>query len=90
MRIKQWSPEARAEAIKDHFRTKDEAKYGGGRPSSEDVWESRDDLVEPGAAFRKPFDPPITDDKEFERQEAGRRQWLRELDDERKRREGKL
>ncbi|KAK3990503.1 hypothetical protein QBC44DRAFT_325231 [Cladorrhinum sp. PSN332] len=89
MRTKSWSPEARAEAIKDHFRTKEQAKYDGGKPSSEDVWESRNSLVEPGTAFKKPFDPPITDDGEFERQEAKRRKWLRDMDDERKMREGK-
>ncbi|KAK4224962.1 hypothetical protein QBC38DRAFT_484278 [Podospora fimiseda] len=89
MRTKSWAPEARAEAIKDHFRKKEEQKYGGGNPSSEDVWESRDSLVEPGTAFKTPFDPPITDDREFERQEEARRQWLRDLDEERKRNEGK-
>ncbi|KAK4167290.1 hypothetical protein QBC43DRAFT_311501 [Cladorrhinum sp. PSN259] len=89
MRIRSWAPENRAEAIKDHFRQKETAKYDGGKPSSEDVWESRDKLVEPGTAFKKPFDPPIKDDREFERQETQRRQWMREMDNERRRSEGK-
>ncbi|KAL2140020.1 hypothetical protein VTI28DRAFT_4328 [Corynascus sepedonium] len=79
MRTKSYSPELRAEAIREHYRAKEEAKYGAGRPSSEDVWESRDERVAPGTAFKKSFDPPIVDDAEFQRADAERRRRIREM-----------
>jgi hypothetical protein len=81
MRTKSYPPEQRTAAIRDHYRKKEEAKYGGGRPSSEDVWESRDERVPPGTAFRTPFDAPIVDDAEFQRQENERRRAIREAMD---------
>ncbi|KAL2155602.1 hypothetical protein VTH82DRAFT_344 [Thermothelomyces myriococcoides] len=78
MRTRSYPPELRAEAIREHYRAKEEAKYGGGRPSSEDVWESRDERVPPGTAFKKSFDPPIVDDAEFQRVDAERRRRIRE------------
>ncbi|KAK1761496.1 hypothetical protein QBC47DRAFT_370270 [Echria macrotheca] len=78
MRTKSFSDEARAEAIKAHYRAKEEAKYGGGQPSSEDVWESRKELVAPGTAFQAKFDPPIADDLEFQKSELERRRRIRE------------
>jgi hypothetical protein len=79
MRTKSYSPEMRAEAIKAHYRAKEEAKYGGGKPSSEDVWESREERVPPGTAFQAKFEPPIMDDAEFQRMDAERRRRIREM-----------
>ncbi|KAK0670889.1 hypothetical protein QBC41DRAFT_316732 [Cercophora samala] len=79
MRTKSWDPQLRAEAIKDHFRKKEAAKYGHGQPSSEDIWESRDKMVEPGTTFNKSFDPPIKDDAAFEREDQETRKKIREF-----------
>ncbi|KAK5661018.1 hypothetical protein OQA88_12397 [Cercophora sp. LCS_1] len=78
MRTKSYSPEMKAEAIKAHYREKEKNKYGGGKPSSEDVWESRDSLVKPGTAFTKPIEAPVVDDDEFQRLDAERRRSIRE------------
>ncbi|KAL2018766.1 hypothetical protein VTK56DRAFT_394 [Thermocarpiscus australiensis] len=78
MRTKSYGPELRAEAIRAHYRAKEEAKYGAGKPSSEDVWESRDERVAPGTAFREQFEPPIVDDEQFQREDAERRRKIRE------------
>jgi hypothetical protein len=77
MRTKSYSPELRAEAIKEHYRAKEEAKYGGGKPSSEDIWESREERVAPGTAFNKPYVPPAVDDAEAQMIEAERRRRIR-------------
>ncbi|KAK3392234.1 hypothetical protein B0T20DRAFT_487682 [Sordaria brevicollis] len=52
MRTKSFSPEMKAEAVRDYYRKKEEAKYGAGQPSSEDVWESREKRVEWDSEFR--------------------------------------
>lgn len=78
MRTRTYPPEARAEAIKEHYRAKEARKYGGGKPSSEDIWESREERVPPGTAFREPFEPPVVDDKAYRREDAERRKRLRE------------
>ncbi|KAL2259198.1 hypothetical protein VTK26DRAFT_7202 [Humicola hyalothermophila] len=80
MRTKSYSPAMRAAAIQAHYRAKEEAKYGGGRPSSEDVWESREERVPPGTAFRGGFgeEVPVLDDAELQRLDAERRRRIRE------------
>ena len=78
MRTKNYGPEARAEAIRAHYRAKEEAKYGGGQPSSEDVWESRKEMVPPGTAFRGTFGAPIQNDQEYRKIDAERRRRIRE------------
>ncbi|KAL2133450.1 hypothetical protein VTI74DRAFT_2336 [Chaetomium olivicolor] len=88
MRTKSYSPEMKAEAIKAHYRAKEEAKYGGGKPSSEDVWESREERVEPGTVFVKKFEPPVVDDDEFNRVDAENRRRIREMVEERERNGG--
>jgi len=55
MRTKSYPPEAKAEVIREHYRAKEKAKYDGGSPSSEDIWESRKELVPPGTAFQTKF-----------------------------------
>ncbi|KAH8892493.1 hypothetical protein GQ53DRAFT_646475 [Thozetella sp. PMI_491] len=77
MRTRSFAPELRAAAIKEHYRAKEAAKYGGGQPSSEDVWESRDKLVAPGSVFNHKFDMPDTDDAQFQRDELRRRREVR-------------
>lgn len=56
MRTKSYSGEMREKAIRAHYRNKDYAKYGPGKPSSEDIWDSRDDLVQPGSVFTEPIE----------------------------------
>ena len=77
MRTKSFAPEQKAAAIRAHYREKEEKKYGGGRPSSEDVWESRKEMVPPGSAFQTKFDPPIESDEEYQRADAERRRKIR-------------
>lgn len=78
MRIKSFSPEMRTAAIKAHFRAKEHAKYGlPGKPSSEDVWESRDEPVPPGTAFTARFEAPRESDAEFQLKELERRKRVR-------------
>ncbi|KAK4156359.1 hypothetical protein C8A00DRAFT_30750 [Chaetomidium leptoderma] len=80
MRTKSFSAEMRAAAVQAHYRAKEETKYGApGRPSSEDVWESRAERVAPGTAFQAKFEPPIVDDAEFQRVDAERRRRIREM-----------
>lgn len=56
MRTKSYSAEMREKAIKAHYRNKEYAKYGPGKPSSEDIWESRLEKVAPGSVFTEPID----------------------------------
>lgn len=51
MRTKSYSGEMRENMIRAHYRNKEHAKYAAGKPSSEDVWESRDEKVQPGSVF---------------------------------------
>ncbi|RBQ71456.1 hypothetical protein FVER14953_00721 [Fusarium verticillioides] len=57
MRTKSYSPEMREKAIRDYYRAKEFTKYGPGKPSSEDVWESREDKVPEGTVFNEPVEP---------------------------------
>ncbi|SPJ93253.1 uncharacterized protein FTOL_13859 [Fusarium torulosum] len=56
MRTKGYSAEQREKAIKEHYRAKEFVKYGPGKPSSEDVWESRDEKVPEGTTFNAPVE----------------------------------
>ncbi|KAJ4388471.1 hypothetical protein N0V85_007523 [Neurospora sp. IMI 360204] len=79
MRTKSFSPEMKAEAVKEYYRKKEEAKYGGGQPSSEDVWESRERRVEWDSEFRQSWEGPgQVSDEEFKRMEVERRRQIRE------------
>jgi hypothetical protein len=78
MRTRSYSKEMRAEAIRAHFRAREAAKYGPGKPSSEDIWESRDEKVIPGTAFKQSFDMPEETDKEWQVQEIERRRVVRQ------------
>lgn len=78
MRTKSYSAESRAAAVRAHFRAREAERYGPGRPSSEDVWESRDGKVEPGTAFNERFDGPEEDDREWQVREIERRRAVRD------------
>ncbi|KAF4973407.1 hypothetical protein FSARC_301 [Fusarium sarcochroum] len=56
MRTKGYSAEQREKAIREHYRAKEFTKYGPGRPSSEDVWESREDKLPVGTTFNEPIE----------------------------------
>ncbi|KIL94808.1 hypothetical protein FAVG1_01739 [Fusarium avenaceum] len=56
MRTRGYSAEQRQKAIKEHYRAKEFIKYGPGKPSSEDVWESRDEKVLEGTTFNAPVE----------------------------------
>ncbi|KAF5021995.1 hypothetical protein F66182_5952 [Fusarium sp. NRRL 66182] len=56
MRTKSYSAEMREKAIRDHHRAKEFTKYGPGKPSSEDIWESRGEKVPIGTAFNEPIE----------------------------------
>lgn len=83
MRTKSFSPEMKAEAVRDYYRKKEEAKYGNGQPSSEDVWESREKRVEWDSEFRQGWERGVggmggVSDEEFKRRELERRRMIRE------------
>ena len=80
MRARAWRPEQKAAAIQEHYRQKEERKYGGGKPSSEDVWRSREEKVAPGTAFTMRLEdtPSNTTDEEQIRNDMERRRKLRE------------
>ena len=73
MRAKNYTGEVKENMIRQHYRNKAYAKYGNGKPSSEDVWESREAKLPPGSAFSEKFDPPTVGDYEWRRSEAERR-----------------
>ncbi len=78
MRTRSHGPEAKAEAIREFYRAKEATKYGADRPSSEDVWESRDHKIEKGSAFNERFDLPTVDDAQLQREEMARRRETRQ------------
>lgn len=56
MRTKSYSGEMREKMIRAHYRNREYAKYGPGKPSSEDIWESRSEKVEPGTVMADKID----------------------------------
>ncbi|KAH7197161.1 uncharacterized protein B0J16DRAFT_313488 [Fusarium flagelliforme] len=56
MRAKGYSTEQRERAVREHYRAKEFTKYGPGKPSSEDVWESRGEKVQEGTFFTQSID----------------------------------
>lgn len=73
------------DAIREHYRNKELAKYGPGRPSSEDVWRERREKVPLGGAFSEPVPAATRGDAELQKWEMERmesiRKGLREGDD---------
>ncbi|POR32298.1 Early meiotic induction protein 1 [Tolypocladium paradoxum] len=78
MRTKSYAGDLKENMIRAHYRDKDHAKYGPGRPSSEDVWESRGQRVQPGTAFAEPVDAPVVSDDEWRKMETERRRGVRQ------------
>lgn len=52
MRTRTYSDETKEKSIQEYYRNIEKAKYGKHGTSSEDVWRTRDSLVEKGTAFR--------------------------------------
>ncbi|KAG6104050.1 hypothetical protein E4U31_002242 [Claviceps sp. LM219 group G6] len=61
MRTRAYSGTVKADLIKQHYRNKAYRKYGGDKPSSEDVWERRTEKVPLGSAFNTPL--PVTEEE---------------------------
>ncbi|KAG5971989.1 hypothetical protein E4U58_007028 [Claviceps cyperi] len=61
MRTRAYSGPVKADSIKQHYRNKAHRKYGGDKPSSEDVWERRTEKVPLGSAFSTPL--PVTEEE---------------------------
>ncbi|PHH66668.1 hypothetical protein CDD81_6505 [Ophiocordyceps australis] len=79
MRTRTASPELKANMIRHRFREIEREKYGPGKPSSEDIWQSRDEMVEPGSVFDHPIpDPAAIGDEEWHRMETERRRLIRQ------------
>lgn len=57
--------------VRDRYKRK-ALKYKVG-PSSEDVWESREQKVSPGEAFVEKFEEDLGSDEEWNRRERARR-----------------
>ncbi|KAG9239092.1 hypothetical protein BJ875DRAFT_449385 [Amylocarpus encephaloides] len=56
MRTRTWSENQKKGAIKDYYRKREKLRYGANgkekRPSSEDIWKSRESKVEWGESFK--------------------------------------
>lgn len=63
--------------IRDHYRRKLLAKYGPGKPSSEDVWRERRERVPPGEAFATQVEAPQVSDAEYQKWEMERMERIR-------------
>ena len=72
MRTKSYTGELKESMIRAHYREKEHRKYGAGKPSSEDIWESRSERVPPGSAFAEKVELPALSD-ELRRAESGPR-----------------
>jgi hypothetical protein len=78
MRTKSYSPEMKQKLIRDHYRKKEAAKYGNGKPSSEDVWEARTERVPLDSAFSERYDAPAVSDEDWQRLQMERTRRIRE------------
>jgi len=77
MRTKGYPREPREAAIREHYREKEARKYAG-QPSSEDVWRSRDEKVEPDSAFSAVYEEANMTDAEQMADDMERRRRIRE------------
>ncbi|PNY27789.1 Early meiotic induction protein 1 [Tolypocladium capitatum] len=78
MRTRSYTDDLKENMIRAHYRDKDHRKYGPGRPSSEDVWESRGQKMRPGTAFAETVDAPVVSDDEWRKTETERRRGVRQ------------
>lgn len=80
MRVKSYpAGEVKDNMIREHYRNKELAKYGPGKPSSEDVWRERRSRVKPGEALSSPLEEqqqPMSD-AEFQKWEMERYERIR-------------
>lgn len=86
MKTRQLGKEAKEEAIRGYYREVEERKYGKGegKYSSEDVWESREEKVPVGEAFKVRFEAfPGEDDREWNRLERENREKRRQMVEQR-------
>lgn len=73
MRTRAMSGRVKEDAVRDHYRRREFAKYGPGRPASTDVWEARAEKVPADSAFRVPLEVPDISDEEWWAMEIQRR-----------------
>jgi hypothetical protein len=79
MRTKSYTGQLKADAVRQHYRNKEYAKYyAPGRHSSEDVWEARQHRLPAGGAFTHAIDDASVSDDEWRRQENDRRRKIRD------------
>jgi hypothetical protein len=78
MRTKSYTGDLKETMIKAHYRQKEFEKYGPGKPSSEDIWEGREERVAEGSVFSQTFDAPKEDDDEWRNKEIKRRSQVRQ------------
>ncbi|QUC24026.1 uncharacterized protein UV8b_08267 [Ustilaginoidea virens] len=78
MRARGYAGALKADMVRTHYRNKAYRKYGGGKPSSEDVWEPRAEKLPPGSAFSMPAGEAQVSDEEWRRMEEERRRKIRE------------
>ncbi|ETS78866.1 hypothetical protein PFICI_08719 [Pestalotiopsis fici W106-1] len=78
MRTRPMTGKLKEDAIRDHYRARELAKYGAGKPNSTDVWESRERKVDAGTAFTERYDPPTLSDEEWWAMEIRRRRAIQE------------
>ncbi|KAI1428482.1 hypothetical protein F5Y12DRAFT_731925 [Xylaria sp. FL1777] len=76
MRTRAYSGAVKEEAIREHYRRRELARYGPGMPSSTDVWEARVERLAPGDAFRGGYRRPDISDEEWRRLEIERRRMI--------------
>jgi hypothetical protein len=78
MRVKGYrAGPVKDDMIREHYRKKHLAKYGPGKPSSEDVWRERRERVPPGTAFSEQVEPPMVSDTEYQKWEMERMEKIR-------------
>ncbi|KAK6825076.1 Early meiotic induction protein 1 [Apiospora arundinis] len=78
MRNRTASGPRKEEAVRDYYRRREWNKYGPGRPSSADVWESRDEKVPYDSAFRETYESPTLGDEEWRVKEMEHRRAVQE------------
>lgn len=78
MRSKGYSGPMKEDLIREHYRKKEHAKYGPGKPSSEDIWEPRERKVEPGTVFNETYEQPDVSDAEWQQAEMERLRRIRQ------------
>lgn len=78
MRTRSHAGEVKKNMIRQYYRDKERAKYGPGKPSSEDIWESRPYKLPPGTAFSQEVEELDLDDNEWRRRERQRRAEIRQ------------